>query len=298
MERDNERHLQMMSRKWCSWMKRAGAGSDSCPEDEILAAYHDHNLKEEEAENIERHLASCDNCLAYLTALSGGMNAFNTGQQVSVPKSTLKKAGNLVRSKPGIVRKRRLFSWTSPFRPLPAMAAASVALVLVLLSTLLWHAPDHKTGNQLAFLRLDIVGRVSTGAVTRGKDSVYREVVIKEDGVLHSGDMFKVIFEVEQEGYVYVLGLDSRGHAILLFPGEKDRFPFRAEATRPYSVPGQDQWFRLDDRPGREQIMLLLSKTPLDGFQEKRHRLKDSGFDEIVRSFPQAVSRMLYFQHQ
>ena len=264
---------------------------------ETLAAYHEHGLKQEEEAAVEEHLVSCDSCMEYLAVLSDGMHSFDSGVQVSPPKHMVDKARNLVGPSLRPDRRKSAFSWVSNFRPLPALAAAAIVFFVALLTTIGLYTKDHEEGNQLALLKLDIVGRVSTGTVTRGTGPVYKEVAIKNGGVLHSGDMFKVRFETPQEGYVYLLALDSKGHLTQLFPGEDEAIPFRAKAHQSYWVPEENQWFRLDQNPGQETFMMLFSSVLLKGFHQKVDRLRNPSPDAITRTFPDAKMRIIGFRH-
>jgi Domain of unknown function (DUF4384)/Putative zinc-finger len=295
METEEGRQIGMIGKKWCAWMKRTGFNPGPCPDMEILATYRERGLKKEEEARIEKHLASCDRCTEYLAVLSDGMDAFDSSQSVSVPEDIVKRASNLVRTSSGVVQKKSIFSWFSDFRPLPAMAAICVALLLALTTTVGLFTSDH--GNQSAGLKLDIVGRVTSGTVTRGTGSIHEEVAVENGGLLHSGDMFKVRFEVSEDGYVYLLGLDSKGHLARLVPEKDAGFAFKVKAHQPYFVPEKDEWFRLDQNPGQEHIIMLLSSAPLKGFQQKIDQLKKSDFDSITRLFPEAEIRVIGFQH-
>lgn len=287
----------MISRQWCAWMKRTRGKSGSCPDNETLAAYREHGLNREEETRLEKHLVSCDKCTESLTVLSDVMHSFDSGQRVSVPEDIVSRASNLVRTSSGVVQRKSIFSWFPDFRPLPTMAAASVVLLLALLTTIGLFTSNPKNGHQLALLKFDMVARVSTGTVTRGQGPIYKEMAIKNGGRLHSGDMFKVRFEVSEDGYVYLLGLDSKGDLIRLFPEKDAGFAFKVKAHQPYFVPEQDEWFRLDQNPGQEHIIMFLSSAPLKGFQQKIDQLKKSDFDSITRLFPEAEIRVIGFQH-
>ncbi len=295
METEEERQIRMIGKGWCKWMKETGSSFRSCPDAETLAAYHEHGLKKEEEARVEEHLASCEECMEYLTVLSEGMHAFDSGEEISAPKDIVDRARNLVPASPESVRRKSIFSWVSQFRPTPALATACAALLLALATTIgLFTSNDEK---QLSGLKLGIIGRVSTGAVTRGTGAIHRDVAVKDGGVLHSGDMFKVRFETPEEGYVYLLGLDSTGRLTRLFPGEKEPFPFNAKAGQSYWAPQGDQWFRLDQSPGKETVVILFSLVPLKEFQRKIDQLKNSSVDHIAQVFPKAEIRVVGFQH-
>ena len=82
--------------------------------------------------------------------------------------------------------------------------------------------------------------------------------------VFHSGD--RVRFEVESniDGYLYVIQKGSSGTVSTLFPhvGINDGNNFVQRSVK-YMVPANN-WFAFDQRPGEEDLMVILSRTPLE----------------------------------
>jgi len=54
--------LDILIKRIFERMKKLSPTPESCPEDEMLAAYHEGNLKKEDVEKLEAHLAVCDGC--------------------------------------------------------------------------------------------------------------------------------------------------------------------------------------------------------------------------------------------
>ncbi|NOX69144.1 MAG: DUF4384 domain-containing protein [Gammaproteobacteria bacterium] len=79
-----------------------------------------------------------------------------------------------------------------------------------------------------------------------------------------SGDMLKVTFQVNCACYVYVIGIDATGYVAQIYPeamGQKTK-PVRAGET--YLLPGDSDWWALDEYKGIEQIYFLASFTARD----------------------------------
>ena len=82
--------------------------------------------------------------------------------------------------------------------------------------------------------------------------------------VFHSGD--RVRFEVESniDGYLYVIQKGSSGLVSTLFPhlGINDGNNLVQRGAK-YGVPASS-WFVFDKTPGEENVMIILSRTPLE----------------------------------
>ncbi|SUB02135.1 Papain family cysteine protease [Pannonibacter phragmitetus] len=80
-----------------------------------------------------------------------------------------------------------------------------------------------------------------------------------------SGTRFRAEISSRTGGYIYVLGGDSAGHYVELFPRNRGLNP-RAEAGNALLVPGptEDFFTRLNDDTGRDHYVVLFSREPLD----------------------------------
>lgn len=192
----------------------------------------------------------------------------------------------------------KISSWLPSFRPAPIMAAASVALLLLVIGIYNIYTPHDPDGKKFAPLSFGIIARVPSGMVTKGKSPVYKEVEIQDGGALYSGDMFRVKFQIPTEAYVYLLALNSQGDLTKLFPGKSPGFVFKAKPGVPYFVPGDDRWFRLDDNIGRERLYLLVSPKAIEGIDQKVDQLKKPGAVELSNIFPGVKIQSFSFKHE
>lgn len=86
---------------------------------------------------------------------------------------------------------------------------------------------------------------------------------ITEDGVLKTGDKFKMLVELKKKCFVYVIYQNAQGEVTMLFPYSLKQFDFDYEVSKKYYVPRGDTWFQLDDNTGRETFYLLASHQRL-----------------------------------
>ena len=133
---------------------------------------------------------------------------------------------------------------------------------------------------------------------TRGTPEDYKEVEINEGGVLHSGDLVKIKFEVQEEAYVYLLAFDSKGNLNKLFPSRDTPEPVKFKPGETYSYPEENKWLELDKNTGRETIYLITSKEPIEIMDQKIDELTQSGIDKIEEIFSNARVQAFNFEHK
>lgn len=97
---------------------------------------------------------------------------------------------------------------------------------------------------------------VSDGKVTK-------QVPIREDMTLKSGDQLKMFIELRTPCFVYVIHHGAQGEVQLLFPPDAQRFTADYQPAKLYEIPPQDGWFRLNEQAGRETFYLVASAQRL-----------------------------------
>ncbi len=81
-----------------------------------------------------------------------------------------------------------------------------------------------------------------------------------------TGDRIKLLVQVNQPGFLYVLHRGSSGEWKFLFPDPKlDRGNHAVKALEPRAIP-DDGWFEFDARTGREELYLFFSKERIREF--------------------------------
>lgn len=102
--------------------------------------------------------------------------------------------------------------------------------------------------------------------VTEGK--VTRQVPIREDMRLKTGDQLKMFIELRTPCFVYVIHHGAQGEVQLLFPYTLQQFTADYQAAKLYEIPPQDGWFRLNEQAGRETFYLVASAQRLSDLEK------------------------------
>lgn len=279
-------------------MKNLGPRPASCPDQQLLAAYREGKLTPEEVDRIEEHLAICERCTEDLIALSEVIRSYDSSKETLATEEMVKRAKNLVKRQQTPSLWERFSSWFSSFRPAPLMTAASVVLLLMVFGIYTLYSPYEQPGEKGTPISFSIIAKMPSGIVIRGMTPDYKEVEVPDGGVLHSGDMFKIKFELQKEAYVYVLALDSLGNLTKLFPEKDEGASVRVNAKETYIFPEKDRWLLLDDNTGQERFYLITSPEPIGDFEERIGQLKKLGIDNIRKIFPGAKIQPFSFKHE
>jgi len=296
---ENGDRLDVVIKQVFKRMKKLSPKPESCPDDQLLAAYHEGNLTKEETEKVEAHLVLCKRCTENIILLSEVESAYSSTKEPLSTKEMVQRAKDLIQ--PALVNPslgERISQWLSAFRPLPAFATASAVLLLLIFSVYTLNTPSDRNGMKSGLISLAIIARVPSGGLTRGTTPVYKETELQEGNTLRSGDSFRIKFELRKGAYVCLLVLNSQGDLTKLFPGKATSSVFRAEPGVTYFVPQDDEWFQLDDNKGVERIYLLVSSAPIGDIDQKIDQLKKSGIDKIVSLFPGVKIQSFSFKHE
>lgn len=279
-------------------MKKLSPKPESCPDDQLLAAYHEGGLSQEEMARIEEHLVLCERCTENLILLSEVESSHEPVRGSFATEEMIKKAKGLVRQPVRQSLKEKIAERLSSFRPFPAFATASAVLLLLIFSVYSLYTPSGRNGTRPGLISFAIIARVPSGVVSRGKTPVYKETELQEGSTLRSGDRFKIKFELQNSAYVCLLALNSQGDLSKLFPPKVSPSLNRVEPNMTYFVPADDEWFQLDDNKGAERIYLLVSADPIGDIDQKIGQLKKSGIDKIVSLFPGVKIQSFSFKHK
>lgn len=92
-------------------------------------------------------------------------------------------------------------------------------------------------------------------------------VSFQDGDTLHSGDLYKMIFESSEDVYVYIFQFDSANQIYRLFPkgsfaGEDPNNTNPVRKNRKYFIPGPQKSFELDNQIGKETIHIVASNKP------------------------------------
>jgi len=74
-----------------------------------------------------------------------------------------------------------------------------------------------------------------------------------------AGDKIKISFKANADCYVYVVGIDATGYVASIFPDASSNLINPVSPDRNYLVPGEAEWYGLDDYKGIEEIYFIAS---------------------------------------
>ena len=81
--------------------------------------------------------------------------------------------------------------------------------------------------------------------------------------VLSSGDKLKMMIQLREKCFVYLIHRDSQGDFAMLFPYSLKQFDTDYQTARNYYAPKGEAWFQLDSRTGNETFYLIASDQRL-----------------------------------
>jgi hypothetical protein len=279
-------------------MKKVDTKSTGCLDDELLAAYLEGGLTEQEREKLEYHLVHCEKCTDALILSSQVEGSYQPTEQAFSTKKTLRRVKDLVEPRETPSLWERVSSWFFAFRPVPVMVAASVILMVVTLGIYNLKAPLRPSPGTPSSITLGIIARRPSDILTRDTTPHYREVEIEDGGVLHSGDRFRIKFELREEAYVYLLFSDSQGNLTRLFPERDAALPVKVEPFKTYVVPERDGWFGLDESTGQETFYLVAFPEAIGDIDQKIDQLRRMGMNEIGKILPGAKFQPFSLRHE
>jgi hypothetical protein len=187
-------------------------------------------------------------------------------------------------------------------RPLPwkALIPACAAVLLVAAAVWLWGgARGDKPANGTPAATVPSATNVSRpdeplalywhGFVQGIRDGMNVDVPLRDGATLHSGDQYRLVIVPHAECWLYVMGVDQKGPA-LLFPHEQIKHSHRVPAGREIQLPDGNNWYTLDDQTGTESLYLIASYEPLPELEALSGQGKASpNAAEKLENFAQAM---------
>jgi hypothetical protein len=294
-ERD---HLDLVIKQVSSRIKKLNPKPTVCPDEELLAAYLENSLTQDETDGIEEHLFLCDECADTLISFSETESMGYAKRESNATDGMIKRAKDLVKPQEMPTLWEMVSDWFTVLRPVPVMATAFVFLVIAVLGIYKLQMSDDSLKNMPLSIRINIIARMPSEIQTRGTDQEYVEVGIVDGGVLKSGDLFRINFQLQEKAFVYLLSLDSQRNLTKLYPDKDMELPVKFESKKSYSFPSGDEWLKLDKSTGQEKIYLLASPNPIEDIDIKIDQLKASGINNIANIFPGIKIQSFNFKHE
>lgn len=100
------------------------------------------------------------------------------------------------------------------------------------------------------------------GALTGG-DAGPQLVAVNRDTTLETGNALKMLLELQEACFAYVIHQGPQGEINLLFPYALSDLDAGIQESTAYYIPKGGGWFELDDRVGKETFHLLASAERL-----------------------------------
>jgi hypothetical protein len=116
-------------------------------------------------------------------------------------------------------------------------------------------AQDKESGEEVRF-------RWAFGAL-KEKDGTPQLIAIHSNATLTTGDELKMLLELKDPCYAYVIYQGSQGEIRLLFPYDLSDLDKGYQESTSYYIPRGGGWFELDSRLGEETFHLLASADRL-----------------------------------
>lgn len=107
--------------------------------------------------------------------------------------------------------------------------------------------------------------------------------VITDGMVIKSGAYYALYLLPEKATTVYVFQIDSTFHVDQLFPSADIATVNPLKSAKEQYLPSANQWYKLDDVPGQEMLVVLASEGPTDAWQNLGYSLK-AAIEKDLRS--------------
>jgi hypothetical protein len=274
---------EVMGKLKAAYQASGRSPSSACPSPETVIAYALEELTPEGKIQVQAHLSECRDCLNLVLDLRSA-RAEALGAKPEVTERGPVTVGTWDRVTEFAGRLRELVSSLLSFpRLIPAAVAVSVVLMVVGLGLY-----QHLTAP--IAIHLDLIGRGTDGLLTRGP-SEEKLILVPKGGVLHSGDRFQIAFETNRDAYAYVFFQDNTGKITRLFSG-------KVLGNKRHKLPGEYDWFKLDETTGREEIHVMAAKRPVANLDEVVQLLTREGTSGFQKAYPQIYVQSFSFKHE
>lgn len=84
-----------------------------------------------------------------------------------------------------------------------------------------------------------------------------------------SGDLLKVHFQANCACYVYIIGIDATGYVASIYPDPDADHANPVQAGESYLLPGEGEWWALDQQKGVEQVIFVASRSERPDLQSQ-----------------------------
>ena len=114
----------------------------------------------------------------------------------------------------------------------------------------------------------DKVGFVWAFEALVAEGNVTKQVLIKEDIKLKTGDQLRMLVELRKPCFVYVIHHGAGGEIQRLFPYDIQQFSTDYQTSKIYEIPPHDGRFRINEQAGLETFYLVASAQRLTDLEQ------------------------------
>jgi hypothetical protein len=125
--------------------------------------------------------------------------------------------------------------------------------------TILYAAMQNTDTNENINYQWSFIAKVGNGDQRRLS-------TISRDTILHSGEEFKMMVNLQKKSFVYVIYKNSTNDISILFPYS---FDSQLELEKNFYIPKGRSWFKLDKNTGDETFYILASQERLVELENK-----------------------------
>jgi len=93
---ENRDRIDVVIKQVFQRMKKLNPKPESCPDDQLLAAYHEGGMTREETKRIETHLLLCERCTENISLLSEVKDSYSSGKQSHATREMVQRAKDLM----------------------------------------------------------------------------------------------------------------------------------------------------------------------------------------------------------
>jgi hypothetical protein len=92
--------------------------------------------------------------------------------------------------------------------------------------------------------------------------------IVADDFAFRKGDRFRIIFEGNATGHIYIFHKGASGKGIVLFPDKRINGGDNGISAHVEAVIPASGWYEFDEKAGVEELIVFYAPKPIKGFSE------------------------------
>ncbi len=269
-----------------------------CAESENAILFASKELSEDETIRFKNHLLNCNYCSQLVQDIRmSEILAEDDPDELPEISFELKKA--LEPDSPPapelwnrlVDRVLNLYEKVTDFISFPKIISAFVVACLaffIIHNNSILEFNDSKIG-----VELTVIGKVIDESQMRGNKNppTYKEVIVDSKKNLKSNDFFQIKTKINEAAFYYFLLWDSNQKITKLGSG-------KAIPEEIFILPGNNQWYQLDDTKGIESIIIITSGKEIPDFDNKLNKISSIETEELKKIFKFSNIELFQIKHE